>query len=67
MISTIGAGELERELVVLVEVASASDVADHECAVPGPDNEFVARIVAAALEDGALHRGKDVSFEGAGA
>ena len=36
MISTIGAGELERELVVLVEVASASDVADHECAFPDP-------------------------------
>ena len=66
MVVAIGAGEFDHQLVFRVDMAAAAEVATQQGAGPGADDELVARIVAAALEHGALHGGQDVALEGAG-
>ena len=47
-------------------MAAAGVIAAEEPTGAGAKDELVARIIPAALEDGALHGGKDVAFIGAG-
>src|SRR4051812_40623520 len=61
------AGEFERDLVTFGKVPPARFVAAEQGIRSRTDDELVAGIVAAALEDSALHGGKDVGFVGPGA
>ncbi len=61
------AGELERELVVGVELAPPALVAAQQRVGAGADDELVAGIIAAGGEDGVMHGGQDLALVGAGA
>src|SRR5690606_3605959 len=67
MVVPVGGGELERKVVLGVEMAAAGKVAAHQGAGAGADDELVGRVVAATLEDLVVHGAEDVALEGAGA
>ena len=66
VVAPVGACEFEGELVLRVQVAAPGEVPAQQRARAGSDDELVAGVVASAAEHRALHRGEDVSFEGAG-
>ena len=65
MVLAVDAGELERQLVLRGEAAAARVVAAQKGTRPTADDERVAGIVAAALEDGIVHPGEDDGLVGA--
>ena len=65
VVLAVDAGELERQLVAGVEAAAPRLVATEQGVAPGADDERVAGVVAAALEDRGVHRGEDRALVGA--
>jgi hypothetical protein len=59
-------GELQRQLVGCRQLAAAGLVAAQQRVRPGPDDELVGRIVAAAGEHRRLLGGENVALVGAG-
>ena len=66
VVLAIDAGEFQGELVLRIQHAPAGFVAAEQRIRPGADDEGIAGIIAAALEDSALHRGQDVALVRAG-
>ena len=62
VVAAVGAGELQRELVLGRELAAPGEVAAQQRVAARGDDELVAGIVAAAAENRALHGGENVAF-----
>jgi hypothetical protein len=67
MIVAVDAGEFESELIASGELSPPGLVAAEERILARADDEFVARVIAAAGKDRRLLGGKDAAFIGSGA
>ena len=63
MVAPIGAGELQGQLVLCIEATPSGVVSDEQRGSAGADDELVARVVSAAREYRALHRGENIALE----
>ena len=63
VVAGVGARPFQCELVGGVEVPAAREIAAQQRAVAGPDNELIARVIAAAFEHSALHFREDIALE----
>ena len=65
VVAAVGARELNGELVAFCQPAAPGLVPAEKRIGAGAENERVSGILAAAAEDGALHRRQDIALEGA--
>ena len=66
MVMAVGAGPFEGDLVPRREIFTAGEIAAQKRVRAGADDELIARIVAAATKNRALHGGQNVALEGSG-
>src|SRR5581483_12462370 len=60
----IDAGKFERDLILRIELAPPGLVAAEKRVASRADDELVRRIIAAAAENGVMHRSKDIALVG---